>query len=117
MVKIRLQKLGRRNRSYFRIVVTDVRVKRQGMYLEKLGQYDPVEPNMEKALVVNADRVQHWLSVGAQPTDAVVALLNKKGVAIPSKQPVKKAAKAETAAPAVPSTPAAPEVPSAPSAQ
>ena len=80
MVRIRLQRLGRRNRSYFRIVVTDARVKRQGLYLEKVGQYDPVEQDKEKQLAVNAERVKHWLERGAQPSDAVVSLLKKKGV-------------------------------------
>jgi small subunit ribosomal protein S16 len=85
VVKIRLQKLGRRNRSYFRIVVTDVRVKRQGLYLEKLGQYDPVEENAEKQLTINTERAQHWISEGAQPTHAVISLLAKKGVKMPVK--------------------------------
>src|SRR4051794_22241476 len=58
VVKIRLQKLGRRNRAYFRIVVADARVKRQGAYLEKLGQYDPIETDLAKQLTVNTDRVK-----------------------------------------------------------
>lgn len=93
MVKIRLQKLGRRNRAYFRIVVTDARVKRQGMYLEKLGQYDPIEKNAEKQLVVNAERVKHWVERGAQATEAVTNLLRTRGVAtsLPKKPKVKKA--------------------------
>ena len=80
MVKIRLQKLGRRNRAYFRIVVADVRVKRQGSYLEKLGTYDPIEPLPEKAVVVNLERVKHWTALGAQPSEAVINLLRKRGL-------------------------------------
>ena len=80
MVKIRLQKLGRRNRAYFRIVVTDARVKRQGVYLEKLGQYDPIESDKEKQLLVNADRLKHWVANGAQATEAVVNLLKPRGI-------------------------------------
>ena len=80
MVKIRLQKLGRRNRSYFRIVVTDARVKRQGTYLEKIGQYDPIETTPEKALKLNAERIKHWMGHGAQPTEAVAKLMKKSGM-------------------------------------
>jgi len=82
VVKIRLQKLGRRNRSYFRIVVTDARVKRQGLYLEKIGQYDPIEKDIEKGLVVNTERAKHWIEHGAQATGAVVSLLKKRGVSV-----------------------------------
>ena len=80
MVKIRLQKLGRRNRAYFRIVVTDARVKRQGLYLEKLGTYDPIEKVAEKQVVVNLERVKHWTDHGAQPTEAIVNLLRTRGL-------------------------------------
>jgi len=80
VVKIRLQKLGRRNRAYFRIVVTDSRVKRQGLYLEKLGQYDPIETVKEKQLLINAERLKHWVGHGAQATEAVVNLLKPHGI-------------------------------------
>lgn len=79
MVKIRLQKLGRRNRAFFRIVVTDVRVKRQGEYLEKLGHYDPIETKKEKQVLVNMDRYNHWINHGAQATEAVANLVRKFG--------------------------------------
>ncbi|HYG77700.1 MAG TPA: 30S ribosomal protein S16 [Planctomycetota bacterium] len=98
MVKIRLQKLGRRNRAFFRIVVTDVRTKRQGEYLEKLGQYDPVEKDAEKQLTVNTDRVKHWVGLGAQATEAVVNLLKKKGLNLVDKPTPKKEKKAKPAA-------------------
>lgn len=86
MVKIRLQRLGRRNRSCYRIVVTDARTKRDGVYLEKVGQYDPVEKSAEKQLVVNTERVQHWLGRGAQLTESVALLLRKRGMALPAKK-------------------------------
>ncbi len=101
MVKIRLQKLGRRNRAYFRIVVTDARVKRQGAYLEKLGQYDPIETDAAKQLTVNTERVKHWVGHGAQATDAVVNLLKKRGLNLCDKPTPKKEKKAK-AAPAKP---------------
>jgi small subunit ribosomal protein S16 len=74
-----LQKLGRRNRAFFRIVVTDVRVKRQGEYLEKLGQYDPIETKKEKQVTINMERYNHWLKHGAQATGAVESLVRKFG--------------------------------------
>ena len=97
VVKIRLQKLGRRNRAFFRIVVTDARKKRQGDCLEKLGTYDPIEPVAEKAVIVNNERVKHWVDQGAQATDAVVNLLRKRGLKLldhPMKPKKKKPAKA-----------------------
>ena len=75
VVKIRLQKLGRRNRAFFRIVVTDARVKRQGAYLEKLGHYDPIEDKKEKQMVVDLERYKHWIKQGAQATLAVENLV------------------------------------------
>ena len=97
MVKIRLQKLGRRNKAYFRIVVTDARVKRQGTYLEKLGQYDPIESDKEKQLSVNTDRVKHWVAQGAQATEAVAHLLRKRGLNLDDKPTPKKEKKAAPA--------------------
>lgn len=97
VVKIRLQKLGRRNKAYFRIVVTDARVKRQGTYLEKLGQYDPIETDKEKQLLVNTDRVKHWVAQGAQATEAVVNLLRKRGLNLNDKPTPKKEKKAAPA--------------------
>ena len=97
MVKIRLQKLGRRNRAYFRIVVTDVRVKRQGVYLEKLGDYDPIEKDEQKQLKVNTERAKHWLDHGAQPTEAVIHLLKKRGLNFENKPTPKKEKKPATA--------------------
>jgi small subunit ribosomal protein S16 len=96
MVKIRLQKLGRRNRAFFRIVATDARTKRQGNYLEKLGTYDPIEKVAEKAVVVDTERVKHWVGQGAQATEAVVNLLRKRGVqfSTPAKPKKKKEKKA-----------------------
>jgi small subunit ribosomal protein S16 len=96
VVKIRLQKLGRRNRAFFRIVVSDVRTKRQGAYLEKLGQYDPVESVEAKQLGINMERYNHWVSQGAQATDAVKNLISKFGGHAPAAAaPAKPAAAAK----------------------
>jgi len=76
-VKIRLKRLGKIRAPYYRIVVADSRTKRDGKAIEEIGQYHPKEnPSF---IQVDADRVQHWLSVGAQPSEAVLAILRKTG--------------------------------------
>jgi len=76
-LKIRLRKQGRTNRSFFRLVVTDARAPRDGRYVEALGWYNPIEVEEDKKLYFKADRVQHWLSLGAQLTDNVACLVRK----------------------------------------
>ncbi|MCY3018114.1 MAG: 30S ribosomal protein S16 [Planctomycetota bacterium] len=100
MVRIRLQRLGRRNRSCYRIVVTDARVKRQGAYLEKLGQYDPVQKDNAKKFAVDTERVTHWIAQGAQPTEAVENVLQKCGFKMPPKPVKPKAPSPKAVAPA-----------------
>lgn len=77
MVRIRLKKLGRKHRWFFRIVATDSRMPRDGRAIEELGTYDPLVKDEEKKVVLKADRVRYWLSVGAQPTEKVQVLLDK----------------------------------------
>jgi small subunit ribosomal protein S16 len=77
-VKIRLRREGRKKTPMYRIVVTDSRAPRDGRFIEILGQYQP--RFAEGALQLQLDRVNHWLNVGAQPTDTVRSLLRKAGV-------------------------------------
>ena len=84
-VKIRLKKTGRRNVNSFRIVVTDIRSSRDGDVLERVGTYLPEFPEEGKQLVVNADRVKHWLALGARPSETVASLLKRAGVQVPRK--------------------------------
>jgi small subunit ribosomal protein S16 len=77
MVRIRLKKLGRKHRWFFRIVVADARAPRDGRAIEELGTYDPLAKDDDKKVVLKADRVRYWLSVGAQPTEKVQVLLKK----------------------------------------
>lgn len=77
MVKIRLKKFGTKKRPYYRIVVQDSRKPRDGTTIEEIGIYHPIEVQ-EKQISFNAERVQYWLSVGAQPTHTVRKILNKK---------------------------------------
>jgi small subunit ribosomal protein S16 len=76
-VRIRLLRMGKIRNPQYRIVVADSRTKRDGKAIEFIGIYHPKE---EPSLIeVKSDRVQHWLSVGAQPSEAVVAILSKTG--------------------------------------
>jgi small subunit ribosomal protein S16 len=76
-VKIKLKRMGKIREPYYRIVVADARTKRDGRAIEEIGKYHPkLEPSL---IEVNSDRVQHWLSVGAQPTDPVRHLLTITG--------------------------------------
>jgi len=78
MVKIRLQRAGARNRPFYRIVAAYSEAKRDGRFLEIVGTYNPLL-NPAKVDVLE-DRVRHWLSVGAQPTQTVARILRKKGI-------------------------------------
>jgi small subunit ribosomal protein S16 len=76
-VKIKLKRLGKIREPYYRIVVADARTKRDGRAIEEIGKY---HPKQEPSLIeVDSERVQHWLSVGAQPTDPVRHLLTITG--------------------------------------
>ena len=77
MVKIRLRRVGAKKQPSYRIVVADSRAPRDGRFIEVIGFYNPrTEPETVK---IQEDRALHWLNVGAQPTEAVVRLLNKQG--------------------------------------
>jgi len=76
-VKIRLKRLGKIRAPYYRIVVADSRTKRDGRVIEEIGLYHPTED--PSVIEVNSERAQYWLSVGAQPTEQVLALLKLTG--------------------------------------
>ena len=76
-VKIRLKRLGKIRSPHYRIVVADARTKRDGRAIEEIGKYHP--KNDPSFIEVNSERAQYWLSVGAQPTEAVVALFKRSG--------------------------------------
>jgi len=82
VVKIRLKRMGRRHRPFYRITAMDIRCPRDGKVLEELGYYDPVAPQSDKQLNIKADRVRYWLEKGATPTDTVRDLLKKQGIAV-----------------------------------
>ena len=77
-VKIRLARHGAKKRPYYRIVVADSRAPRDGRFIDEVGRYNPcTEPAMVK---FDMEKVDQWISNGAQPTDSVRALLKKSGV-------------------------------------
>lgn len=76
-VKIRLKRMGAIRSPHYRIVVMDARAKRDGRAIEEIGKYHP--KNDPSYIEVNSERVQYWLGVGAQPTEAVVAILKRSG--------------------------------------
>ena len=83
MVRIRLKRMGRRNRPFYRICAMDSRAPRDGKSIEDLGWYDPFVADETQKIRVDKDRVEYWLRVGAQPTEKVRVLLKKVGVQFP----------------------------------
>ena len=96
-LKIRLTRAGAKKRPYYHIVVADSRSPRDGRFIEKLGSYNPMLPaEHEDRVRLQAERIQHWVDMGALPTDRVAKVLGQKGVGpMPSlhEQPVKSAPK------------------------
>ncbi len=80
MLRIRLRRTGKIHQPSYRVVVADQRAKRDGDFVEILGHYNP--RSQPKVFEVNQERVQHWLSVGAQPSDTVHRLFADHGVEI-----------------------------------
>jgi small subunit ribosomal protein S16 len=80
-LKIRLTRGGAKKRPYYRIVVADARSPRDGRFIEKVGTYDPMKPKDDAGRVIlDAEKIQTWLSKGAQPTDRVLRFLDAAGL-------------------------------------
>jgi small subunit ribosomal protein S16 len=84
-VTIRLVRMGRRNRAFFRLRAADKRDATGGRFLEELGYVDPIEKDPAKAVKLNKDRIEYWLGRGAQTSDSVRNLLKRQGIARPTK--------------------------------
>ena len=80
MVKIRLARGGTKKKPYYRVVVADQRCKRDGRYLEHIGFYNPMVS--ENRFGIGEERVNHWLSVGAQPTERVSKLMKQAKIKV-----------------------------------
>jgi len=74
--------MGRRNRPFYRIVAMDARTKRDGREIEVLGHYDPLVRDEEKQVALKRDRIEHWLGVGAQPSDTVASIVKRAGIKV-----------------------------------
>jgi small subunit ribosomal protein S16 len=79
--RIRLKRFGSKKRPYYRIVVMDKRAPRDGMAIEELGYYHPIESG-DKQIVFKADRVKAWLATGATVSDTVRRILNKQNISV-----------------------------------
>jgi len=124
-LKLRLARAGTKKRPYYHVVVADARSPRDGRFIEKVGTYDPKLEDKSKRVNLVVERIQHWLGVGAQPTDRVLRFLDAAGLlkreprnnperAVPGKkateraeEKAKKAAEAAAAAAAPAEAPAA----------
>lgn len=78
MIKLRLRRMGAKKRPFYRIVAAEHSSPRDGRFIEVVGTYNPLSDPAE--LTLKDDRIQHWLSVGAQPTETVEGLLRKQGL-------------------------------------
>ena len=74
---IRLRKQGRTKRPFYRMVVTDARVKRDGRYKEAIGWYNPMETGEEKVCQIDAERAEHWLNHGAELSESAEKLMER----------------------------------------
>lgn len=84
-VKLRLKRLGRTHRPFFRVAAMESRNQRDGRILEELGYYDPANKDPDAQVRLDVERIQYWLRVGAQPTETVRDLLRKQGIASKAK--------------------------------
>ena len=118
-LKIRLSRGGTKKRPFYRIVVADARMPRDGRFVEKIGTFDPVKAKDDASrLVLDQEKAKAWLGKGAQPTDRVLRLLDSLGLAkreprnnpqkaLPKKKAQERAAAATAAAEKAAAAPAA----------
>ena len=93
MVRIRMNRHGRRNRPFWRINACEKRNPRDGEVIENLGYYDPLESDPARRVSLRVERILYWLKKGAQPSERVANLLKSKGIPLPvraRKAPAKK---------------------------
>lgn len=77
-VKIRLRRMGRKKRPFYRVIVADSRSPRNGRFIEEIGWYDPLKDPGE--IKIDEEKAKKWLATGAQPTDTARSLLKKSGI-------------------------------------
>jgi small subunit ribosomal protein S16 len=81
-VRLRLKRMGRRHRSFYRVNAVDSRRPRDGRVIEQLGWYDPNAEEPDKQVSLNRERIEYWLGVGAKPSDTVRQILTRQGIAV-----------------------------------
>jgi len=72
--------MGRRHRPFYRVVAVDRRKQRDSRVIEELGHYDPVNRDSDQQVSLKQERIEYWLSVGAQPSETVHSILRKRGI-------------------------------------
>ncbi|MYG00524.1 30S ribosomal protein S16 [Candidatus Poribacteria bacterium] len=77
-VRIRLQRLGRKKRPFYRLVAADARAQRDGVFLERIGHYNPITEPAD--VVIDEEKALKWLRLGAQPSDTAKRLLSQQGI-------------------------------------
>ena len=80
-LKIRLARAGSKKRPYYHVVIADVRSPRDGRFIEQVGSWNPMLPKDGERVKLNEERIKHWLSNGAVPTDRVLRFLDEAGIA------------------------------------
>lgn len=80
-LKICLARAGSKKRPYYHVVVADVCAPRDGRFIETVGSWNPVLPKDAERVKLDAERIQHWIAQGAQPTDRVLRFLDQAGIA------------------------------------
>lgn len=83
-VRIRLKRIGRKNRTFFRLGVFDTTTRRDGRAIEELGHYDPLVKDEDKKYSLNRERITYWLSKGALPSPTIESILLSQGVDVPT---------------------------------
>ena len=79
-VRIRMKKMGRHRRPFFRLCAIDSRCPRDGKVIEELGYYDPLVRDTDARAILKGERIAYWISVGAQPSEKATALIKKYGL-------------------------------------
>ena len=80
--RIRLKRIGRKNRPFYRVVVIDSRQRRDGAAIEELGWYNPIAKDKDNNFELKEERILHWLQLGAQPSDITHKLMKRAGIAM-----------------------------------
>ncbi len=86
MVVIRMARGGAKNRPFYNVVVADSRMPRDGRFIERIGFYNPKAAENEPKFRLELDRVSHWVSTGAQPSDAVKKLIKRAKLQVTGKE-------------------------------